>query len=54
MLVLGDPRIATKNYRGTFIRALPPMPRTRELDEVLEFFAAADANANADAEGDAV
>jgi ATP-dependent DNA helicase DinG len=48
VLVLGDPRIATKGYGRQFVRALPPMRRTRELDQVLEFFADSVPNASPD------
>ena len=43
VLVLCDPRIGTKAYGKLFIASLPPLPRTRELDDVRRFFAAADA-----------
>lgn len=38
VLVLGDPRIASKGYGRTFVRALPPMRRTRDLSVVQRFF----------------
>ncbi len=37
VLVLGDPRLLTKPYGRTFLDSLPPMRRTREIDEVLAF-----------------
>jgi len=37
-LVLCDPRIRTKHYGEVFINSLPPMPITRDLDEVESFF----------------
>ena len=40
VLVLCDPRIRTRNYGELFITSLPPMPITRDLDEVTEFFRA--------------
>jgi len=43
VLVLCDPRIGTKAYGKLFLASLPPMPRTRELDDVRRFFAATDA-----------
>jgi ATP-dependent DNA helicase DinG len=39
VLVLCDPRLATKAYGKLFLASLPPMPRTRELAEVQAFFA---------------
>ena len=38
MLVLCDPRIRSRPYGELFITSLPPMPITRELQEVSEFF----------------
>ncbi len=38
VLVLCDPRIATRAYGKLFLASLPPMPRTRELRDVREFF----------------
>ncbi|MEY2627693.1 MAG: hypothetical protein RJB08_1452, partial [Actinomycetota bacterium] len=32
-----DPRLATKGYRWTIIKALPPMRRTKDKEEVLAF-----------------
>jgi ATP-dependent DNA helicase DinG len=43
VLVLGDVRIATKGYGRTFVRALPPMRRTRVLEDVTTFFRTRDA-----------
>ncbi len=40
VLVLCDPRIRTRNYGEVFITSLPPMPITRDLDEVTEFYRA--------------
>ncbi|MGH8146330.1 MAG: ATP-dependent DNA helicase [Rhodanobacteraceae bacterium] len=40
VLVLCDPRLRTKAYGKLFLASLPPMPRTRVLDDVREFFAA--------------
>lgn len=39
VLVLGDPRISSKAYGRQFVSSLPPMPQTRELEEVTLFFA---------------
>lgn len=36
-----DPRLATKGYRWTIINALPPMSRTRDKSEAIEFLRAA-------------
>ena len=38
VLVLCDPRLTTKSYGGVFLNSLPPMPRTRELTDVRQFF----------------
>ncbi len=38
VLVLCDPRIQTRQYGEVFINSLPPMPITREREEVEEFF----------------
>lgn len=38
VLVLCDPRIRSRNYGEVFITSLPPMPITRDLDEVVEFY----------------
>lgn len=43
VLVLCDPRLKTKGYGRTFLRALPPMPETSRLADVAAFFADADA-----------
>jgi ATP-dependent DNA helicase DinG len=32
-----DPRLATKGYRWTIINALPPMMRTRDKTEAIDF-----------------
>lgn len=40
VLVLGDPRLLEKPYGRVFLKSLPPLPMTRELDDVLAFFAA--------------
>ncbi len=39
VLVLCDPRLKTKGYGRTFLRALPPMPETSQLADVAAFFA---------------
>ncbi|MBA3903622.1 MAG: helicase [Rhodocyclaceae bacterium] len=45
VLMICDPRLIAKPYGKRVWRSLPPMRRTRELDEVLEFFAAEQAHA---------
>lgn len=40
VLVLCDPRLTDKAYGKLFLASLPPMPRTRALDEVQRFFTA--------------
>jgi len=42
VLVLCDPRLLTKSYGRVFLDSLPPMPRTRAIEEVAAFFAAGD------------
>ncbi|TCV95682.1 ATP-dependent DNA helicase DinG [Luteibacter rhizovicinus] len=39
VLVLCDPRLMTKGYGKLFLASIPPMPRTRSLDDVKSFFA---------------
>jgi len=41
VLMLGDPRLLSKAYGRIFLDSLPPMPRTRQLEQVRAFFAAA-------------
>ncbi|MDH5648815.1 MAG: ATP-dependent DNA helicase [Gammaproteobacteria bacterium] len=38
VLVLCDPRLLSKGYGRIFLNSLPPMPRTRALQDVQEFF----------------
>lgn len=38
LLMLCDPRVQTRNYGELFINTLPPMPITREIEEVQSFF----------------
>ena len=38
VLVLCDPRLLKKGYGRTFLDAMPPFARTRDLDQVLAFF----------------
>ncbi len=38
VLVLCDPRLLNKGYGQTFLDAMPPFARTRELEQVLAFF----------------
>jgi ATP-dependent DNA helicase DinG len=40
VLMICDPRLITKPYGKRIWRSLPPMKRTRELAEVVEFFEA--------------
>ena len=39
VLVLCDPRLTSKGYGRQFLASLPPMPRTRSLDDVRRFLA---------------
>jgi len=39
VLVLCDPRLLEKSYGRIFLNSLPAMPRTRDVDDVHEFFA---------------
>ena len=39
VLVLCDPRLTQKSYGRVFLDSLPPLPRTRELADVAQFFA---------------
>lgn len=39
VLMMGDTRLVSKPYGKTFIQSLPPFPRTREIDDVRDFFA---------------
>ena len=39
ILMLCDPRLLSKSYGKVFLRSLPEMPVTRELDDVVNFFA---------------
>jgi ATP-dependent DNA helicase DinG len=41
VLVLCDPRLLTRGYGRVFLESLPPMPRTRRLEDVQAFFRAA-------------
>ena len=38
VLVIGDPRLVGARYGETFLKSLPDMPRTRDLNNVTEFF----------------
>lgn len=40
VLMICDPRLGSRSYGRRFLEALPPMPRTRNLEEVVVFFAA--------------
>jgi ATP-dependent DNA helicase DinG len=39
VLVLCDPRLMSKTYGKVFLDSLPPLPKTRRLDDVAAFFA---------------
>jgi ATP-dependent DNA helicase DinG len=39
VLMLCDPRLTTRGYGKLFLASLPPLPRTRTLDDVERFFA---------------
>ena len=39
VLMLCDPRLTSRGYGKLFLASLPPLPRTRMLDDVLRFFA---------------
>jgi len=38
VLVIGDPRLASKGYAHAFVDSLPPMPRTRRAERAKAFF----------------
>ncbi len=38
VLMLCDPRLRSKSYGRAFLDSLPPMPRSRRLDDVIDFF----------------
>jgi ATP-dependent DNA helicase DinG len=40
VLVVCDPRLLARSYGHAFLKSLPPMARTRDLDDVRRFFAA--------------
>ncbi len=42
VLMLCDPRLLGKSYGKIFLESLPPMKRTRMLDEVVEFYQTSD------------
>jgi ATP-dependent DNA helicase DinG len=48
VLVLCDPRLVTKSYGAVFLNSLPPMPRTRMIDDVRRFFPAVQVETTAD------
>jgi ATP-dependent DNA helicase DinG len=37
VMMICDPRLASKGYGRAFLDSLPPMQRTRDRDEVLDF-----------------
>jgi ATP-dependent DNA helicase DinG len=42
VLVICDPRLLSKGYGHTFLNSMPPMARTRVLEDVQEFFVSSD------------
>jgi len=40
VLVLCDPRLISKSYGSVFMASLPPLPRTRRVEDVQDFFQA--------------
>jgi ATP-dependent DNA helicase DinG len=38
VVMICDPRVIQKSYGRVFLRSLPPMPMTRELDDIRQFF----------------
>ncbi len=51
VLMLCDPRLSGKAYGRAFLDSLPPMPRTRVVDEVVDFFSAMDERAQLEPTG---
>ena len=43
VLVLCDPRLTSKTYGSVFLNSLPPLPKTRRVEDVAAFFEAAQA-----------
>ncbi|HEY0504156.1 MAG TPA: ATP-dependent DNA helicase, partial [Lysobacter sp.] len=43
VLVLCDPRLTSKTYGSVFLNSLPPLPKTRRVEDVAAFFDAAQA-----------
>ncbi len=48
VLVVCDPRLLAKSYGHTFLASLPPMARTRVIEDVKTFFDAVEFNASAE------
>ena len=46
VLMICDPRIKTMSYGRMFMRSLPDMPVTSDLDKVREFFLAKEGSLN--------
>lgn len=42
VLVLCDPRLTSKTYGSVFLNSLPPLPKTRRIEDVAAFFAPAE------------
>jgi ATP-dependent DNA helicase DinG len=38
VLVLCDPRLTSKTYGSVFLNSLPPLPKTRHVEDVAAFF----------------
>ena len=36
-VIIGDTRIVSRQYGSTFLNSLPAMPRTRNLDKIIDF-----------------
>lgn len=51
VLVLCDPRLTTRGYGKLFLASLPPLPRTRDLADVRQFFGADDSCVRAGSAG---
>lgn len=42
VVMICDPRVTQKSYGRTFLASLPPMPQTRELADIEDFFSLKD------------
>jgi ATP-dependent DNA helicase DinG len=43
-LIICDNRLVTRPYGATFLRSLPPIPRTRDLNNIDDFLSAINAD----------